>query len=221
MLLCLSPALFSLSSVLNFEVLLLICRRTGLVIEVTMTLILLGLGRLLDHGCLAKPLLLVKDRGSCCHSPVHDSGSGVKGLATEVDVQQGRVREDDRLGNAEADAAAELGSRHQSELVMDVRRALLNARNHWYLIVQQLHRFMVAVSRVAVNHDGFRPDPFVWDQGSKRKQRKTDIRVNVDLASLPGPPVFLNGPGVQVDGGCITDVAACPHFGISFGHGPC
>ena len=59
---------------------------------------------------------------------------------------------------------------------------------------------MVAVSWVAVNHDGrsgSAPDPLVWDQGSKRKQRKTDIRVNVDLASLPGAPGFLNGPSVQ------------------------
>ena len=55
-------------------------------------------------------------------------------------------------------------------------------------------------------------DPLVWDQGSKKKQRRTDIRVNVDLASLPGPLGFLSGPWVQVHGGCITgsDVAAWP-----------
>ena len=65
--------------------------------------------------------------------------------------------------------------------------------------MQQLHRFIIAVSRVVVNHDGRRvsaPDPLVWDQGSKSKQRKTDVRVFVDLASLPGPPGFLNGPWV-------------------------
>ena len=40
--------------------------------------------------------------------------------------------------------------------------------------------------------------------------RRTDIRVNIDLASLPG---FLNGPWMQVQGGCITgaDVAAWPY----------
>ena len=101
---------------------------------------------------------------------------------------------------------------------MDTRRVLLNARNHWYPIVLQLQRFMVAVSRVAINHDGrsgSAPDPLVWDQGSERKQRKTDIGVNVDLASFPGPLSFLNRPWVQV-GGCITgaDVAAWPH-GVS------
>ena len=131
----------------------------------------------------------------------------VKGHATEIDVQQGRVREEDRLGNTEADTAADLGRRHQPDLVMDTGRALLKARDHWYPIILQLHRFMVSLSRVAVNHDGrgdSAPDPLVWDQRSERKQRKTDIRVNVDLASLPGPSGFLNGPWVQVHGGCIT-----------------
>ena len=65
-------------------------------------------------------------------------------------------------------------------------------------------RFMVAVSRVVVNHDGrggSAPDPTVWDGGSRCKQRKVDIRVTVDLATLPGPPGFLDGPWVQVHGG--------------------
>ena len=53
----------------------------------------------------------------------------VKGHATEADVQQGRVRYEDRLGNAEADVADQ-GRRHQPELVINIRRALLNARNH-------------------------------------------------------------------------------------------
>ena len=51
---------------------------------------------------------------------------------------------------------------------------------------------MIAVARVSVNHDGrsgTAPDPLVWDQGSRPKVRKLAIRVNVDLASLPGPPV--------------------------------
>ena len=56
-----------------------------------------------------------------------------------------------------------------------------------------LHRFMVAIARVSVNHDGrggTAPDPLVWDQGGPRKLRKTDIGINVDLASLPGPCEF-------------------------------
>ena len=79
----------------------------------------------------------------------------VKGHATDADVDQGRVRLKNRLGNAETDTVADLVWRHQPELVMDVRSALINARDHWYPIVQQLHGFMIAVSRVAVNHDGW------------------------------------------------------------------
>ena len=46
----------------------------------------------------------------------------VKGHAEDVDVQQGRVRLLDQQGNAEADAAADLGRRHQSEILIDARR---------------------------------------------------------------------------------------------------
>ena len=45
---------------------------------------------------------------------------------------------------------------------------------------------------------GSAPDPLVWDQGSCRKQRKVDVRVNVDLAALPGPTGFLHGPWMLV-----------------------
>ena len=68
----------------------------------------------------------------------------------------------------------------------------------------------------SVSHDGrsgTAPDPLVWDQGSKPKTRKLDIRVNVDLASLPGPPCFLGGPWIQVHSGRISgaDIAAWPY----------
>ena len=85
-----------------------------------------------------------------------------------------------------------------------------------------LHRFMVAIARVSVNHDvrdGSALDPFVWDQESRPKARKVDIRVNVDLASFPGPPSFLGGPWTQVDAGHNSgaDVAAWPYsVGILF-----
>ena len=38
----------------------------------------------------------------------------------------------DKFGNVEADTAADLGRRHQSEAVVDARRALINAREFWY-----------------------------------------------------------------------------------------
>ena len=69
--------------------------------------------------------------------------------------------------------------------------------------MQQLHRFMIAVARVTVNHDGrggTAPDPLVWDQGGQRNMRQTCIGVTVDLASFPGPTVILNWPWTQVHG---------------------
>ena len=140
----------------------------------------------------------------------------VKGHAKDDDVQHGRVRLTDQQGNVEADLATDLGRRHQTEMLIDARRKLLQARSYWYPIMTDLHRFMIAVARVSVNHDGkggSAPDPLVWDQGSKPKARKLAIRVNVDLASLPGPPGFLGGPWIQVDGGCVSgaDIAAWPY----------
>ena len=79
--------------------------------------------------------------------------------------------------------------------------SLLSARELWFPIVLQLDRFMVAASRVSVNHDGrggSAPDPLFLDQGSRSKQRRVDIRVHVDLAMLPGPPGFLNWSWFQV-----------------------
>ena len=54
---------------------------------------------------------------------------------------------------------------------------------------------------------------FVWDQESRSKVRKLAIRVNVDLASLPGRPGFLHSSWVQVNSGHITgsDIAAWPY----------
>ena len=35
-----------------------------------------------------------------------------------------------------------------------MRQVLLNAKVFWYPIIWQLHRFMVAIFKVSVNHDG-------------------------------------------------------------------
>ena len=59
--------------------------------------------------------------------------------------------------------------------MITARRRLLQARCHWYPIMADLHRFMIAIARVSVNHDGrggTAPDPLVWDQGSRPKDRK-------------------------------------------------
>ena len=88
---------------------------------------------------------------------------------TKVDVDQGRVRLEDRLGNIEADTAADSGRRHQSEEVMDVRRVLLKAQECWYPTMLQLRRsimmgvlarpltLLYGIRRVVVsNASGFR-----------------------------------------------------------------
>ena len=157
---------------------------------------------MLDKDCLAKPLSLVKDGDlvALVQHMIRTRGrhtvrvTKVKGHANDDDVQHGRVRLLDRLGNIEADIAADLGRRHQTELLIDARRKLLQARSYWYPIMADLHRFMIAIARVSVNHDGkggTAPDPLVWDPGSRPKVRSFAIRVTVDLASLPGPPGFL------------------------------
>ena len=92
----------------------------------------------------------------------------VKGQAEGVDVQQGRVRLLDQQGNSEADAAADLGRRHQSEVLIDAKRRLLKACSYWYPFMLDLHRFMIAIARVSVNHDGrsgTAPDPWFGNRG--------------------------------------------------------
>ena len=95
--------------------------------------------------------------------------------------------------NVEADIAADLGRRHQTEILIDARRRLLQARGYWYPVVADLHRFMIAIARVSVNHGGkggTAPDPLVWDQESEPKVRKLAIRVNVDLCLTSWPSWF-------------------------------
>ena len=189
-----------------------------------------SIGRLLEYGSLVKPLPLVKDGDliALVQYMIRTRGretvrvTEVNVHAEDVDVQQGRVRLLDQQGNSEADTAADLGRRHQSEVLIDARRRLLKARSLWYPIVLDLHRFMIATARVLVNHDGrggTAPDPLVWDQGSRPKARKLASRVNVELASLPGPPCFSGRPWIQVYGGSISgaDIAARPYcVGILF-----
>ena len=66
----------------------------------------------------------------------------------------GESREEDNFGNDQPDIAADDGRRHQSALVIDATRTLVNPRCYWCPVVLQLHTFMIAVSRAAVNHDG-------------------------------------------------------------------
>ena len=133
-------------------------------------------GRLLDRDCQEKPLPMVEDGDlvALVQYMIRTRGretvrvTKVKGHATGADVEQGRVRLVDQIGNAEADTAADLGRRHQSEVLIDARRRLFKTRSYWFPIVLDLHRFMIAVTRVSVNHDGkggTAPDHLVWGSG--------------------------------------------------------
>ena len=91
---------------------------------------------------------------------VHSRGRGttfvskVKGHADEGLVAMGRVREVDRIGNNEADAAADMGRRRVHDSITDARRLFNAACAHWYPIVKELQHFFVALARTVVNHDG-------------------------------------------------------------------
>ena len=120
--------------------------------------------------------------------------SKVKGHATRAMVDSGDVRLDDLVGNNGADAAADLVRLRQQDEVITARRDLLWVRRYWYPIIFDLHKFMVAVSRIEVNHDGFggtAPDAMVWDTGGIVKTRAPSFRLIVDHATLPGPPGFF------------------------------
>ena len=77
-----------------------------------------------------------------------------------------------------------------------------------------LHKFMVAISRIEVNHDGYggtAPDAMVWDRGGIVKPR-VSFRLIVDYAALPGPPGFLDSTWCTLYSLPITreDVAVWP-----------
>ena len=81
--------------------------------------------------------------------------SKVKGHATRAMVAGGDVRLEDLVGNDGADSAADLGRIRQHDDVITARRNLLRIRRLWYPIMLDHHRFMVAISRIEVNYDGF------------------------------------------------------------------
>ena len=148
------------------------------------------------------PLPLMKDGDliTTIHSMLSLRGfstvkvSKVKGHATPAMVASGDVRVEDLVGNNGADAAADFGRLRQNDEVIAARRDLLRVRRFWYPIMHDLHKFMVAISRIELNHDvfgGTAPDAMVWDMGGVVKTRTPSFRLIVDHATLPGPPGFF------------------------------
>ena len=185
--------------------------------------VLRGVAAILSHRVPRSPLPLMKDGDllTTIHSMLKLRGfdtvkvSKVKGHATRAMVASGDVRLEDLVGNNGADAAADLGRLRHHDDVLTARRDLLRVRRLWYPIMLDLHMFMVAISRVEVNHDGFvgtAPDAMVWDKGGIVKTRAPSFRLVIDHATLLGPPNFLSSTWCALESLPITqdDVAAWP-----------
>ena len=185
--------------------------------------VLRGVAALLSHRVPRSPLPLLKDGDllSTIHSMLCLRGfdtvkvSKVKGHANRAMVASGDVRLEDLVGNEGADTAADLGRFRQHDDVITARRNLLRVRRLWHPIMLDLHRLMVAISRIEVNHDGFggtAPDAMVWDKGGIVKTRAPSFRLIIEHATLPGPLGFLDSTWFTLDPLPITyeDVAAWP-----------
>ena len=186
--------------------------------------VLRGVASLLSHKVPRSPLPLMKDGDllATIHSMLSLRGfdtmkvSKVKGHATRAMVDSGDVRLEDLVGNNGADAAADLGRLRQQDAVITARRDLLRVRRFWYPIILDLHKIMVAISRIEVNHGGFggtAPDAMVWDKGGIVKTRAPSFRLIIDHATLPGPPGFLSCTWYTLYSLPIThdDVAVWPY----------
>ena len=179
-----------------------------------------GVVKLIDRGPEGSLLLLVKDGDlfAVIHSMLKHGREGtvkvseVRGHAKQAVVDGGDVRHEDLNGNNGADAAADPGRLRQKDAAISVRRALIRARRHWYPIILDLHKFMVAISRTDENHDGHggtAPDAMTWYQGSIIQPCASLLRVMIDHAPLPGPPGFLDSSWCSLSPTPITqeDVA--------------
>ena len=138
----------------------------------------------------------------------------VKGHADEGLVAQGRVREVDRIGNNEADAAADLGGSGLTMLLLMLVGFFGRACVRWYPVVQKLHRCFIAIARTALNEDGVAGTaihPVVWSAAANPKRRKVERAVG-NFAWLPGPANLWTSdwsqvPVARIDG---ADVAVWP-----------
>ena len=104
-------------------------------------------------------------------------------------VARGLVRREDLVGNNLADEAADLGRRRQNDRVSTARRICIQACHFWYPLLMDLHRYLKAVARIAVNHDpghGTAPDPTVWCTGAPAKKAKSREAV-CDFCSCAWP----------------------------------
>ena len=70
-------------------------------------------------------------------------------------------------------------------MLIDARRRLLKARSYWYPIMLDLHRFMIAVAWVSVNHDGRVVLPLIRLFGIRAAGRKLVSLLSGSMLILP------------------------------------
>ena len=162
-----------------------------------------------DGDLLRKVQQMVRWRGSGSTAV-----SKVKGHADEGLVARGRVREVDRIGNNEADAAADLGRKRVHCVISDARRVFNRACTKWYPVVKELHRFFIAIARTALNEDGMAGTaihPNVWSAAVNPKRRKIERAVR-NFAWLPGPDRSWTSAWYRLPVACVgeEDVASWP-----------
>ncbi len=139
--------------------------------------------RIIDGRCTTKPFSLVNDGDLFLKIQQFvrwrgldtSAVSEVKGHADEGLVALGRVREVDRIGNNEADAAAALGRRRVHHSVAYAREMVTRSCARWYPIVREFHHFFIAIARSVLNDDGMSGTtlhPVVSSAAANPKRRK-------------------------------------------------
>ena len=177
--------------------------------------------RIINGGCTGKPFPLVNDGDLLfkLQQFVRWRGHGtsavseVKSHADEGLVALGRVREVDRVGNNEADAAAALGRRRVHHSVAFARRVVTRSCARWYPIVRELHHFFIAIARSVLNSDGTSGTtlhPVIWSNASNPKRRRIHPG-DGNFAKLPGPVSLWTSDWYRLPVACIgEDIALCP-----------
>ena len=130
---------------------------SGIHIGIDNSNVLRGVAKFIAQEVTGTPLPLVKDgdllaniNSMLCFRGLDTvKVSKVKGHATHAMVANGDVRLEDLIGNDGADTAADFGRLRQQDDVITARRDLLRTRRHWYLIILELHKFMVAMMAMA------------------------------------------------------------------------
>ena len=178
--------------------------------------------RIINDGCTGKPFPLVND-GDLLHKvyqlvrwrgPGNTAVSKVKGHADEGLAALGGVREVDRIGNNEADAAAALGWERVHHSVAFAGRMVTRSCARWYSVVRELHRFFIAIARSVLNDDGMSGTalhPVVWSAAANPKRRKVEPGGG-NFARLLGPVHLWASDWYQLPIACIGegDIATWP-----------